>query len=216
MHATATSLPTFLHGLDGQRIAGTSLVIALHAAVALVLFLPVQQAAAPIVEDPPLILSVIPKYIPPPPRPPPPPINVHIVRTVPQATPIAVTPDTPADDIVDPTDQGTEPYVPPQTIVDTQPAGPSFVEIAADVAPAPIYPSNAIRRLQEGRVLLRVLVDEQGRPTEVSVEQSSGFRLLDESALKAVQAHWHFVPARRDGVAVAGYALVPVVFRIDR
>jgi protein TonB len=217
MNATALSFPTSVQDLDFQRIAGTSLVIALHAAVALVLFMPVQQVAAPVAEDLPLILSVIPKYIPPPPPPPPPPIDSHVIHTAQQAAPTAVVQSKPTEEIVDPTDQGKEPYIPPHVdAVIPHDIGPSFVEIAADIAPAPTYPTMALRRAQEGRVLLRVLVDEQGRPAQVSVEQSSGFRLLDESALKIVQSRWHFVPAQRNGIAIAAYALVPVVFQIAR
>lgn len=216
MNATALSFPSSLNDLDFQRIAGTSLVIALHAAVALVLFMPVQQVAAPIEELKTLIMIVPPKPIADPPKPPKP--DALTIKTPTQhMQPTAVVQNKPTDENIEPTDQGTLPWVPPHVdIVDPHDIGPSFVEIAADIAPAPTYPTMALRRAQEGRVLLRVLVDEQGRPAQVSVEQSSGFRLLDESALKIVQSRWHFVPAQRNGVAVAAYALVPVVFQIAR
>ena len=212
MYATAQSFPSLLHGLDAQRIAATSLAIALHAAVALVLFMPVQQPAVAIADEPALSLFVIPKVIHDPPLPPP--KNAAITKPVPQAPPTAIVPDAP-DVPAPPVPDGILPYVPPGDIVIAPPSAPSFVEIAADVAPAPSYPSMALRLRQEGRVLLRVLVDEQGRPTQVTIEQSSGVRLLDDTALKIVQARWHFVPARRDGVAISAYALVPIVFKIN-
>jgi protein TonB len=215
MHATALSFPTSLHDLDFQRIAGTSLVIALHAAVALVLFMPVQRQEAPM-EETIVIPDWTKRIIPPPP--PPPPIDRHQKPTI-TKVPVPIAPPTaaPMNNDVDPSPDAIGPYVPPQIgVVTPQDTGPSFVELAPDVAPAPTYPGTSLRLNQEGRVLLRVLVDEQGRPTQVTIEQSSGFRLLDQAALKAVQSRWHFVPAQRDGVAVAAYALVPVEFRIDR
>jgi protein TonB len=212
MHATATSSPTFLHGLDGQRIAGTSLVIALHAAVALVLFMPVQQPAAPIEEVTTLIMAVPSRPIP-------------LVKPIPNVKPVTKpvpatrsppTTTTPPEDRVDPTPDGTLPPIPPGDATDQPPVLPSLTEIQVDVGPPPPYPAMALRRGLEGRVLLRVRVDEQGRPAEVTIEKSSGVRLLDEAALKFVQARWYFVPLKRDGLAIAADALVPIVFRIDR
>lgn len=214
MHASTMSFPSVLQELDSQRIAGTSLAIALHVAVALVLLMPVLQPAAPQADEPPLTLTVLPRFIPPPT---PPPKHAPITRAATPAPPAAIVPVIPTPDrVVDPTPFGTLPFVAPVDIGDPLPIGPSFVDLATDAAPPPSYPTMALTRNQEGRVLLRVLVDEQGRPVEVSVEQSSGFRLLDESALKMVRARWHFVPAQRDGVAVSAYALVPIVFRIER
>jgi protein TonB len=65
-----------------------------------------------------------------------------------------------------------------------------------------------------GTVLLRVLVDEAGRPVQVVVEQSSGFRLLDRSAREQVLAGWRFQPASVDGRAVRAWARVPVSFEL--
>jgi protein TonB len=98
-----------------------------------------------------------------------------------------------------------------ELVVDT---GPSFVALRADVAPPPTYPPQAQRMRQQGLVLLRVLGDEAGRPADVAIETSSGFRLLDEAALKAVKRRWHFVPATRDGAAIQAWALVPVNFEL--
>jgi protein TonB len=80
--------------------------------------------------------------------------------------------------------------------------------------PAPIYPLAARRRGQEGRVLLTVVVDRTGVVAEARVSESSGHRLLDRSALKAVR-QWHFLPAQRRGRAVATTVSVPVVFALE-
>lgn len=215
MHASPASFPAALQQLDGQRIAGTSLAIALHVAVAMVLFMPVQQAIAPVEEFSTLIMTVPPKPIPDPPLPPKPdkPKTSTVLSTpTPPIAPITL----PPDNIVDNTTDIGLPILPPVDIGEPPAIGMGFVELQADLAPAPVYPGQAITRNQEGRVVLRVLVDEHGRPAEVAVETSSGFRLLDEAALKIVRARWHFIPAQRDGAAIVAWALVPIVFQLDR
>lgn len=81
-------------------------------------------------------------------------------------------------------------------------------------APPPRYPREALRQGLQGTVWLRVLVDEAGRPVEVSVEQGSGHRVLDEAARRQVLAQWLFQPALRDGRAVPAWGRVPIDFRL--
>lgn len=80
--------------------------------------------------------------------------------------------------------------------------------------PAPVYPPLARREKQEGLVLLRVEVSEEGVALRVEVEQSSGHRLLDAAALKAVHA-WRFEPARAAGRPVKANAQVPIRFKLE-
>lgn len=49
-----------------------------------------------------------------------------------------------------------------------------------------IYPEEAIKRGQEGEVLLRIRVGEGGIPGEIRIARSSGARALDEAARKGV------------------------------
>jgi protein TonB len=49
-----------------------------------------------------------------------------------------------------------------------------------------VYPEEAIRRGQEGEVLLRIRVGEGGIPKEIRVARSSGTRALDEAARNGV------------------------------
>lgn len=79
--------------------------------------------------------------------------------------------------------------------------------------PAPTYPVVSRRSREQGRVMLRVRVDEKGNVEDVEVQASSGFARLDEAALAAVR-HWRFLPARLGERAVAGWALVPINFRL--
>jgi protein TonB len=80
--------------------------------------------------------------------------------------------------------------------------------------PAPQYPLAARRAGEQGTVLLRVLVTQDGVPAQVSIERSSGFARLDRAAVEAVRT-WRFAPARRGADAVEAWVLVPVVFKLE-
>ena len=78
--------------------------------------------------------------------------------------------------------------------------------------PTPPYPLLARRMGAEGVVVLRILVHEDGSVKEVKVRQSSGFKLLDESALRTVRDRWHFLPARLNDKPVTSWVEVPIRF----
>lgn len=58
----------------------------------------------------------------------------------------------------------------------------------------PVYPVAAAVRAQEGSVVVAVTVDSSGRPADARVQQSSGFRLLDQAAVHAFR-QWRFPPS---------------------
>ncbi len=78
--------------------------------------------------------------------------------------------------------------------------------------PKPIYPLFARKRQQEGTVMLKVKVSREGVAETVELTQSSGFRLLDESAQQTVKA-WRFIPARRNNIAVSAWVTIPILFK---
>ncbi len=80
--------------------------------------------------------------------------------------------------------------------------------------PRPGYPAVAIRRGYEGSVLLNVHVLPNGEPKEVTISKSSGHKVLDNAALKAVK-RWKFVPAQRGFKAVSSWVKVPIEFRLE-
>jgi protein TonB len=79
---------------------------------------------------------------------------------------------------------------------------------------APIYPPGALRRGEQGRVMLRVNVSADGTPLDVALLETSGHSSLDSAALSAVR-QWRFVPAMQGGTPVSAVAEVPVRFRLD-
>lgn len=80
--------------------------------------------------------------------------------------------------------------------------------------PRPAYPELARKRGQEGTVNVRCQVDANGNVVGVALAKSSGFKLLDEAALKTV-GKWKFKPGKKDGSNVAGTVVVPVQFRLQ-
>jgi TonB family protein len=76
----------------------------------------------------------------------------------------------------------------------------------------PRYPEQARRLGWQGRVLLRIWINEQGSVTRIKVEESSGYSLLDAAAATSVRT-WRVQPAQRNGQPVAGSWLLPIRFR---
>ena len=76
------------------------------------------------------------------------------------------------------------------------------------------YPAALYARGIEGKVVLQLYVDEQGklRPDSTRVSESSGYPAFDSAALAAVPA-FKFAPALRNGTPVAALFLQPVHFR---
>jgi periplasmic protein TonB len=83
------------------------------------------------------------------------------------------------------------------------------------VPPAPRYPPASRRLREEGEVLVRVLIDADGRPVELNLLRSSGHSRLDDAALSAVRAAI-FRPYVSSGRARAAYVRVPVEFALRR
>jgi len=136
-----------------------------------------------------------------------------IARPAPLAPPVEASP-TPATapSIDRPAPAAAAPAAPTVTAA---PAVPKTVSGVAYIqAPQPVYPPIARRMGEEGTVLLRILVNEHGRPERIDVRQSSGSARLDAAASQAA-SHALFKPHLEDGQAVAVYALVPINFSIQ-
>ncbi|MBL0354369.1 MAG: energy transducer TonB [Dechloromonas sp.] len=70
------------------------------------------------------------------------------------------------------------------------------------------YPQEAIAQGIEGEVLVLIIIDESGRVSASRVEESSGHRILDDAALRAVRS-LRSLPAD-----APREALLPVRFRL--
>ncbi len=78
----------------------------------------------------------------------------------------------------------------------------------------PNYPRRALDLGQQGVVTLAALIEPNGRPGMLKIEQSSGHRLLDKAALAAVKK-WEFEPLVQDGRKTSSWVQVPVRFIIN-
>lgn len=206
--------------LDFTRISAEAGAIAINAVALLLLLAPmnmhVPQMAA---RDPDVILlPVLPKT--PPPRVEPEKVEIEKPRVVPTTStsvqqkkveiePLPIVDPQPGDTAVDPLQVAK---VEPIGNGITPPLAGAHLEY--EVAPPPPYPIQAIREGLTGTVMLRVLVDVDGKPIDVQIERSSGHRALDAAARKQVLAKWRFKPALENGRAVQAIGLIPIDFNL--
>jgi protein TonB len=76
---------------------------------------------------------------------------------------------------------------------------------------APAYPPISRRMGEEGKLVLRVELDESGRVDNAEVINSSGYSRLDDAAITAVKS-WQCKPPLRDGEPARAIALQPFNF----
>lgn len=100
----------------------------------------------------------------------------------------------------------------------TRPATPTQPRMIAGVeylqAPRPEYPAVAKRMNEEGKVILKVLINEQGRSEHIEIQKSSGSSRLDEAARQAL-IRALFKPYMEDGKVMSAYAIVPINFQLS-
>lgn len=205
---------------DWSRRGGRSalaLILALHAGVLWGL-MQIQSVREAVQEAVPIMVGLVtlpPKQEPKIEPPPPPPPKPRPLAPRPEPQMIAAQTEAPAAieaPIPEPVSVIEEPPPPPPPAA-TEPAPvvpPNYLAAYLD-NPAPIYPASARRMGESGTVLLRVVVDENGRPESIKVASSSGFERLDRAAIDAVR-RWKFVPARQGDRAVKAAVEVPLEF----
>jgi len=205
---------------DPVRITALSAAMAINLTVFIAATRPLPPLALPRLDVPALSARLIP------PKPKPKPVEtppLPVVTPVTRHTPVHVAP--PAATTLHISDEGMVaappihiPTIAPPVIGATSGAvrgEPVEASLAYRNAPL-VFPTQAIRQHMHGTVLLRVLVDEEGKPVDVRVEKSSGYGLLDRSAREQVLAGWRFQPASVDGHAVRAWARVPVSFELRK
>ncbi len=204
--------------LSPPRIGGIAAALAVHVAALMMLMAPMTYAPPlPVVEDTYIVPEFIKPKDPPPVLPPPkdPKPEVKPVEAKLMTTP---TLDPPVDPAIITNDSGpnSTPYIEPTGIivgpVIPPPSGP--ISLRTEYAPSPRYPVASLRNGEQGTVLLLVMVDATGKPIDVQLKKSSGYRELDRNAIKHVLATWRFHPATHQGIAIPALALVPVEYII--
>ncbi|HJV73048.1 MAG TPA: TonB family protein [Noviherbaspirillum sp.] len=212
-----------------QRIGPLGAIILLHIGFFYVLQNGLLRQAAQVVLPKTVMVNFITSEQPKPKPAPPQPVPTKTIPVVKKTTTLPpVTPkihQTPSDKAI--TTPATPP-VPPEPVAEAAPPATPVPPVPASPAqpknissgieyiepPQPAYPAAARRMGEEGRVMLRVLVNEKGRPEHVEVHKTSGSPRLDEAARHAVMRAV-FKPHIEDGRAIAVFAIIPIRFQLD-
>lgn len=202
------------------RVAAYTGAIAVHALAFAFLFLPITYEHVQKTIEPVFVWIDAPPKVEVPPIPPPPvrqqqterrdKVKTHVDRV------ITSKPDT---DFVEHVEPPAGPAIDQDIAIDP-PAGPAVPAVAdsmqlAILAAPMLYPPQLIRRGLEGTVLVRILVDREGKPAKIELGKSSGAPELDRAALSQVH-RWRFQPMLKDGAAIEVWTTVPVKFTLER
>lgn len=211
---------------SSRRLIGFVIVVAFHAAMGYALVTGLARKIVEVVRQP-LETKIIEEVKPPPPdKPPPPPppprmaappppfipppeVQVQVPQTT-QSAISAVTTARPTEPIAAPGQRAAPVAAPAPRAAPVR--VPAVVEARA--CDKPEYPSASLRAQETGIVLLAFLIDTNGSVLESKVERSSGFRRLDDAALKALTL-CKFRPATIDGKPERAWAKLEYEWKID-
>jgi periplasmic protein TonB len=171
------------------------------------------------------------------PEPPPQPLPEPVPRMVQAPRKPAPRPDPQPQAVTKPEPSAPAPQgniaLPPATLTEsspvalTQPApapaqpappAPPEIELPSSDAdylknPRPPYPQLSKRLGEQGKVVVRVLIETNGTASKAEIRTSSGFDRLDVTALQTVLT-WRYVPGKRAGVPEAMWFNIPIHFEL--
>ncbi|MFJ2989334.1 energy transducer TonB [Collimonas sp. NPDC087041] len=165
-----------------------------------------------------------PEPTPPKPQPAQPKTVAIVKKSITPPRPIPVVNNTPSETAIS---VPTPPPQPPQREEPVAAAAPAPAPVAAPAQPRTItsgveyiqppdvkYPAVSKRMGEEGKSVIRVLINEKGRAERVEVQKSSGSSRLDDAAKQAVMRAL-FKPYMEDGKALPVFAIVPINFQLS-
>jgi protein TonB len=217
-----------LRAAGARNKGGLAALIGLTALAHVGVIVALHRPATALPEQPrvqPLAIEIAPPPPPPPPPPEPPKPQPRIVKAAPvkAAPPLPVVSPQAVDNgppTADTVQVATAPAPAPAPVVAAPPPPPPepVTEARGFVGyrnnPAPDYPALAQDRGMQGRVILKVHVLASGKADNVTVDKSTGFKILDDAAIKAV-LQWTFDPARRGQTPIDGWVTVPLNFKLS-
>ena len=86
--------------------------------------------------------------------------------------------------------------------------------ISAANCAKPAYPAASRRAEEEGNVVVKFLVDVDGKVIDSKVEKSSGYNRLDEATRNAL-SKCQFTPATVDGKPEQSWASIQYTWRLE-
>jgi len=224
-------MPEILSRIKSENLVGLLFVLVLHGAALYGLWsyriIPTPDEAITLmvnlINPPPPEQPKPPKPEPPKPEPPkprpielPPPEHQHLVAeasVVLPDEPVAYAPPPPPSP-----SPAVEASPSPSPAVEAPPLQPVMLSgelsVSCPERSPPDYPTLAKRMNEQGKVVLRVELGEDGRVANATVKTSSGYQRLDAAALNAVKM-WRCKPVVRNGVAARAVALQPFSFILE-
>lgn len=198
-----------------ERLAGVLFVVILHGAALYTLW------SYRIIPTPDEAITLMVNLINPPPEQPKP---KQKPPQPPPPKPKPIEPPKPQQLVAEPPevlpDEPVAPPPPPEPVIEAPPLPPEPVVLSGELSVScpvrspPDYPAISKRMNEQGKVVLRVELNESGRVDTVTIKTPSGYARLDAAAVAAVKT-WRCNPATRNGMAVAATALQPFVFILE-
>lgn len=163
---------------------------------------------------------------PPPPQPQPRPVPKQVIppKPVPRQAPqpVAIADPTPsptvATGIIEP-QPPAPPLLTPMVVAEPAPPAPPRIELPSSSADylnnaPPPYPPLSKRLGEQGKVIVRALIEVNGSASKAEIRTSSGYERLDQTALQTV-LKWRYVPGKRAGVPEAMWFNIPITFVLE-
>lgn len=77
------------------------------------------------------------------------------------------------------------------------------------------YPQDAINNGIEGKVIVRFVINKEGKPTQISI--SKGLcASIDKVAIAAINKIPGFTPGKKDGKPVSVWYAIPITFKLEQ
>lgn len=234
---TSHRYDAFEPALSSRKFASMSLIALLHVGLIYALVVTLKREPLQAVTQEVFATVIMPQPSrPQPPQPTPKLLPVPLKTVVPEVPKMPEIPKVIDQKIITQADAPPSPAAPPSdprpATSAAEPAAPS-AQPAPPAPPAPPaqprtitsgveyirppraeYPGNARRMGEEGKVLLRVLVNEKGMAERIEIQTSSGSARLDEAGRQAVQRAV-FKPYVENGKPVPVFVIVPIAFQLD-
>lgn len=163
---------------------------------------------------PPIVADIINEEKPEEPPPPPPEVKMELppVAVPPVLVDIQLPVEPPPTALTTVTDRPPPPGPPAPPVV-ARPAPPAPVIVSAVPTYRPdtfdYYPNTSRNLGEEGRTRIRLCVGTNGRVTEATVDQTSGFPRLDEASVRMAK-QFRFRPATQDGKPIPQCFVQPI------
>lgn len=74
------------------------------------------------------------------------------------------------------------------------------------------YPPEEMMKRHQGKSFVRFIVDWDGQVKNVAIYKSSGFKKLDEEAIRVVRQSPRWIPAKNNAICVPQQFIMPVAF----